>query len=63
MLHMCVHMHSRYIENHQIRILEDRPLISKVVLSHRRQWRGGGSVTPCLMGCFHAVACPCESDV
>jgi hypothetical protein len=33
MLHMCVHMHSRYIENHQIRILEDRPLISKVVLS------------------------------
>jgi hypothetical protein len=30
---MCVYMHSRFIENHPIRILEDRRLISKVVLS------------------------------
>jgi hypothetical protein len=33
MLHMCVYMHSSFIENHLIRILEDGPLISKVVLS------------------------------
>jgi hypothetical protein len=35
MLHMCVYMHSRFIENHPIRILEDEPLISEVVMS---QW-------------------------
>jgi hypothetical protein len=34
MLHMCVYMHSRFVENHPIRILEDGPLISKVALSH-----------------------------
>jgi hypothetical protein len=34
MLRMCVYMHSRFVENHPIRILEDGPLISKVVLSH-----------------------------
>jgi hypothetical protein len=33
MLCMCVYMHSRFIENHSIRILEDRLLISEVVLS------------------------------
>jgi hypothetical protein len=33
MLHMCVYMHSRFIENHAFRILEDGPLISEVVLS------------------------------
>jgi hypothetical protein len=33
MLHMCVCMHSRFIENHPIRILEDGLLISEVVLS------------------------------
>jgi hypothetical protein len=33
MLHMCVYMHSCFVENHPIRILEDRPLISEVVLS------------------------------
>jgi hypothetical protein len=32
-LYVCL-MHSRFIENHLIWILEDRPLISKVVLSH-----------------------------
>jgi hypothetical protein len=32
MLHMCVCMHSRFIENHSIRILEDGSLISEVVL-------------------------------
>jgi hypothetical protein len=34
MLRMCVYMHSHFVENHPIRILEDRPLISEVVLSH-----------------------------
>jgi hypothetical protein len=33
MLHMCVYMHSCFVENHPIRILEDGPLISEVVLS------------------------------
>jgi hypothetical protein len=34
MLHMCVYMHSRFVKSHPIRILEDGPLISEVVLSH-----------------------------
>jgi hypothetical protein len=34
MLRMCVYMHSRFVENHPIWILEDGPLISEVVLSH-----------------------------
>jgi hypothetical protein len=34
MLHMCVYMHSRFVENHPIWILEDGPLISEGVLSH-----------------------------
>jgi hypothetical protein len=34
MLCMCVYMHSRFVENHPIRILEDGSLISEVVLSH-----------------------------
>jgi hypothetical protein len=33
MLRTCFFMHSRIIENHPIRILEDRPLISEGVLS------------------------------
>jgi hypothetical protein len=33
MLRMCIYMYSRYIENHPIRILEDGPFISEVVLS------------------------------
>jgi hypothetical protein len=33
MFRMCVYMHSRFIENHPIRILEDGPLISEVILS------------------------------
>jgi hypothetical protein len=33
MLRMCVYMHSRFVENHLIWILEDGPLISEVVLS------------------------------
>jgi hypothetical protein len=32
MLRMCVYMHSRFVKNHPIRILEDRPIISEVVL-------------------------------
>jgi hypothetical protein len=34
MLCMCVYMHSCFVENHLIRILEDGPLISKGVLSN-----------------------------
>jgi hypothetical protein len=34
MLRMCVYMHSHFIENHPIQILNDGPLISEVVLSH-----------------------------
>ncbi len=33
MLRMCVYMHSRFVENHPIQILEDGPLIFEVVLS------------------------------
>jgi predicted RNA-binding protein YlxR (DUF448 family) len=33
MLRMCVCMHSRFVENHLIRILENGPLISEVVMS------------------------------
>jgi hypothetical protein len=33
MLHMCVYMHSHFIKNHPIQILEDGPLIFEVVLS------------------------------
>jgi hypothetical protein len=33
MLRMCVYMHSRFIENHSIQILEDGTLIFEVVLS------------------------------
>jgi hypothetical protein len=36
MLRMCVYMHSRFVENHPIRILEDGPLISEVVMSHQQ---------------------------
>jgi hypothetical protein len=34
MLRICVYMRSRFIENHPIWILEDKLLISEVVLSH-----------------------------
>jgi hypothetical protein len=37
LLRMCVCMHSRLVENHPIRILEHKPLISKVVLSHEAE--------------------------
>jgi hypothetical protein len=37
MLRICACMHSRFIENYLIRILEDEPLISEVVLSHEEQ--------------------------
>jgi hypothetical protein len=44
MVHMCVYMHSRFIENHLIWILEDGPLISEVVLSQRQiNSNGSGS--------------------
>jgi hypothetical protein len=34
MLCMSIYKHSHFVENHPIRILEDGPLISEVVLSH-----------------------------
>jgi hypothetical protein len=34
MLRMYVYMHSRFVENHLIRILKDKPLIFEVILSH-----------------------------
>jgi hypothetical protein len=34
MLRMCVYMHSRFVQNHSIWILEDELLIFEVVLSH-----------------------------
>jgi hypothetical protein len=40
MLRMCVYMHSRFVENHPIRILEDRPLISEGVLSQAQAMPG-----------------------
>jgi hypothetical protein len=33
MLRMCICMHSRFVENHPIRILKDGAIISEVVLS------------------------------
>jgi hypothetical protein len=33
MLRMCVYMHSRIVENHPMRILEDGPFIFEGVLS------------------------------
>jgi hypothetical protein len=33
MIHMCVYMHSRFVENHPIQILKDGSIIYKVVLS------------------------------
>jgi hypothetical protein len=49
MLRMSVCMHSRFVENHSIWILEDGPLISEVLLLHG-QWRatGGGRQQLCL---------------
>jgi hypothetical protein len=35
MLHMCVCMHSCFVKNHLIRILEDGPLISELVVTLR----------------------------
>jgi hypothetical protein len=32
---MCVYMHSCFVKNHRILILEDSPLISEVVLSQQ----------------------------
>jgi hypothetical protein len=44
MLRMCVYMHSRFVENHPIRILKDGPLISEGVLS---QCRASNRPTAC----------------
>jgi hypothetical protein len=37
MLRICVYMHSRFVENHPIQILEDGPLIFEGVLSHNKE--------------------------
>jgi hypothetical protein len=49
MLRMCVYMHSHFVENHPIRILEDGPLIFEVVLSHL----GDCFALPILLLMFH----------
>jgi hypothetical protein len=41
MLRMCICLHFCFVGNHPIRILEDGPLISEVVLSQRRSGRAG----------------------
>jgi hypothetical protein len=56
MLRMSVYMHSRFVENHPIQILEDGPLISEVVLSHICGGDGCGSQHCYLRrtaGCFN----------
>jgi hypothetical protein len=49
MLRMCVYMHSRFVENHLIRILEDGPLISEGVLSQPPTASLEWSRTPSMM--------------
>jgi hypothetical protein len=44
MLRMCVYMHSRFVENHPIQIMEDGPLISKGVLSHAQKMGYNGCI-------------------
>jgi hypothetical protein len=51
MLRMCVYMHSRFIENHPIRILKDGPLISEGVLS--QMWQDNLSVVIKTFSKFH----------
>jgi hypothetical protein len=46
MLRMRVCMYSRFIKNHPIRILEDRPFISNMVLSHLRSALTASSSIP-----------------
>jgi hypothetical protein len=41
MLRMCVYMHSHFIENHLIWVLQDGPLISEVVQSQLVSARSG----------------------
>jgi hypothetical protein len=46
---MCVYMHSRFVKNHPIQILEDGHLISEGVLSQEEaltevRWRRGADV-------------------
>jgi hypothetical protein len=41
---MCVYMYSRFVENHLIRILDDGPLISEVVLSQNEAAQDDGRV-------------------
>jgi hypothetical protein len=49
--YVCL-LHSRFVESHLIWILEDRPLISKVVLSH--------PVMPLAPG---AILCDCPDNL
>jgi hypothetical protein len=59
MLRMCVCMHSSFVENHPIQILEDGPLISVVVLSHRtaRQVTLDHIDPMCFLPLVHVLAC------
>jgi hypothetical protein len=47
MIRMCVYMHSRFIKNHPIRILEDGPLIFEVLLSQPEPPVRRGGVQSC----------------
>jgi hypothetical protein len=47
---MCICMHSRFVENHSIWILEDGPLISEVILSQHRPSRPMREDAACVEG-------------
>jgi hypothetical protein len=51
MLSMCVYMHSRFIENHLIWILEDGPLI----------YGGGGILSHKTFVRKQFLPCPCDA--
>jgi hypothetical protein len=55
MFRMCVYMHSRFIENHPIRILEDGPLISEVFLSQRLTRKEIIYDSTCPFGCHMKI--------
>jgi hypothetical protein len=75
MLRICVYMHSRFIENHPIRILKDGPLISDMVLSQvpeisSRTMSGSAeqcptdNLSPMFIHCFGHIlltGCPIDS--
>jgi hypothetical protein len=55
MFRVCVCMHSRFIENHPICILEDGPLISEVVLSQAAPCSASDKIGDSIGYCHHWV--------